>query len=129
MHKILFLTNMNTLYTLFGSSEETEISTSRLSMSREQELNCELVSLANLNGMLAGNFRKLTLRFIVDTDGMLWFAREGTPSSRIPAHFQMTGSPFSQAKCLAAGNFSFKKLFLITQSAFLIDSEASFIIL
>jgi len=100
---------MNRLCTLFGSSEEAEISTSRLSRSREQELNCELVSLANLKGMLVGTTPKLKLRFIVDTDGMLWFALEGIPSSRIPAHFQMTGSPFLQAKCLAAGNFSFIK--------------------
>jgi len=100
---------MNTLYTLFGNSEETEISTRGASNRSNPQLNCELVSLANLNGMLAGNLLKLKFRFIVDTDGMLWFAREGNPSRSTPAHSQMTGSPFSQAKCLAAGNFSFKK--------------------
>ncbi|MEI7489687.1 MAG: hypothetical protein WCJ72_20165 [Chryseobacterium sp.] len=109
MHKILFLINMKTLKTLFGNKAEVVISTSRLSVPRNSELNCKLVSLANLKGMLVDKPQKLKLRFIVDTDGMLWFAREGNPSRSIPAHSQMTGSPFFQANCLAAGNFSFKK--------------------
>lgn len=48
-------------------------------------------------------------RWLVDTDGKLWFANEGSPSMVTPAHFQMTGQVRGKASCLAAGNITFSE--------------------
>ncbi len=46
-------------------------------------------------------------RFLVDVNGVLWFAEEGTPSKSVPAHYQMTEEHRSVACCLTAGNIEF----------------------
>lgn len=52
----------------------------------------------------------LALRFIVDLDYRLWFAREGLASNKTPSHHEMTGMERSEAKCITAGiaNISYK---------------------
>jgi hypothetical protein len=50
---------------------------------------------------------KLKIRYMVDTAGKLWLAEEGGASSRIPAHYQMTGASAKEASCIAAGNITF----------------------
>lgn len=47
-------------------------------------------------------------RFLVDTQGKLWFALENRPPNTVPKHFQMTGDPFESACCFTAGNIKFK---------------------
>ncbi|AUH71721.1 hypothetical protein [Legionella sainthelensi] len=47
------------------------------------------------------------LRFLVDTAGVAWFARENQPGISAPKHFQMTGESQNKAKCLTAGNIKF----------------------
>ncbi|ARB92339.1 hypothetical protein A6J40_09205 [Legionella longbeachae] len=47
------------------------------------------------------------LRFLVDTNGIAWFARENQPDISAPKHFQMTGESQNQARCLTAGNIKF----------------------
>lgn len=58
---------------------------------------------------LLKNLNKATYRFLMDTNAKLWFAEEGSPTPNRPAHFQMTGLTFDNAKCLAAGNLKFCK--------------------
>ncbi|WP_454782105.1 hypothetical protein [Legionella sp. WA2022007384] len=48
-----------------------------------------------------------TLRFLVDMDGRVWFARETRPNISAPKHFQMTGKPQNKAQCQTAGNIKF----------------------
>jgi hypothetical protein len=102
------MNNMNTMHALFGDGDEVHCSININSIPRNHILDCELVSLSNLKTFLVDSPEKKDLRFIVGTDGILWFAPEGIPSINVPAHFQMTGSSFYNAKCLTAGNFSFK---------------------
>jgi hypothetical protein len=100
---------MKSLYTLFDNKEDAVIKSDVMCFSRNPELNCKLVPLANLKEFFVESPKKLKLRFIVDTDGILWFAPEGRPNRTTPAHYQMTGSPYMDARCLAAGNFYFRK--------------------
>jgi len=48
-----------------------------------------------------------TIRYLVDLNKNLWFAKEGAPNKTIPAHYQMTGEKDDAAYCLAAGNIEF----------------------
>jgi len=48
-----------------------------------------------------------TIRFLVDIYGRLWFGEEGGPSRSVPAHYQMTGDPANNARCITAGNITF----------------------
>lgn len=47
------------------------------------------------------------LRFLVDSSGMAWFARETYPGIHTPKHFQMTGDLQEKARCITAGNIKF----------------------
>ena len=47
------------------------------------------------------------IRFLVDTAGIAWFARETYPDIIAPKHFQMTGAPQNNAHCSTAGNMRF----------------------
>lgn len=53
------------------------------------------------------NKEKRDLRFIVDTQGKAWFARESHNKYPSPAHYEMTGAPQNEAKCRTAGNLWF----------------------
>ncbi len=57
--------------------------------------------------------QKNCFRYLVDTSGKLWLAAEGSANSTVPAHFQLTGMPRIQARCLTAGNLKFDKNRLI----------------
>lgn len=48
------------------------------------------------------------LRFLVDSSGTAWFARETRPWLPAPKHYQMTGAPLDHAQCATAGNLKFK---------------------
>lgn len=67
-------------------------------------------SLATVYSLLeekALNSEKTDLRFLVDSTGQAWFARETHNDFPAPAHYQMTGSPQSQAYCRTSGNLFF----------------------
>lgn len=55
----------------------------------------------------AMNGEKTDLRFLVDTTGKAWFARETHSDFPAPAHYQMTGLPQNMAYCRTAGNLFF----------------------
>ncbi|MCX7116706.1 MAG: hypothetical protein NTW94_02120 [Legionellales bacterium] len=45
------------------------------------------------------------LRYLVDTENKLWFALEGPGGGHYtPCHYQMTGEPSSNSRCIAVGN-------------------------
>ncbi len=54
---------------------------------------------------------KYRIRFLIDADLVIWFAREGIADHTIPAHYQMTGMPLTTARCIAAGNITFSNDF------------------
>ncbi|USQ13428.1 hypothetical protein J2N86_12155 [Legionella lytica] len=50
------------------------------------------------------------LRYLVDVNGVAWFARETHNDAPIaPAHYKMTGSPRNAAYCKTAGNLFFSE--------------------
>ncbi|CAM4403627.1 MAG: hypothetical protein LEGION0403_FIIPPAGN_00857 [Legionella sp.] len=74
-------------------------------------VNCEassfsIKSLLTLKELLARE-EETVFRFLVDTEGKLWFAFETRPHNNAPKHFQMTGAPLDAASCLTAGNIKF----------------------
>ncbi|MDR3502640.1 MAG: hypothetical protein P4L79_08665 [Legionella sp.] len=74
-------------------------------------VNCEansfsIKSLLTLKELLAKK-EETVFRFLVDTEGKLWFAFETRPHNNAPKHFQMTGAPLDAASCLTAGNIKF----------------------
>lgn len=50
---------------------------------------------------------KYKARYYVDAGLVIWFAKEGTPSSTIPAHYQMTGETSGSARAVIAGTIEF----------------------
>ncbi|MCA0402423.1 MAG: hypothetical protein LCH30_01365 [Proteobacteria bacterium] len=75
-------------------------------------VNCQansfsIQSLSTLNQLLEQKIETV-FRFLVDTEGKLWFAFETRPNNNAPKHFQMTGDPIEMASCLTAGNLKFK---------------------
>ncbi|MCL9683624.1 hypothetical protein [Legionella maioricensis] len=66
-----------------------------------------LVTVSSLLEEKELNREKTDLRFLVDTNGQAWFARETHNDFPAPAHYQMTGLPQSQANCRTAGNLFF----------------------
>lgn len=75
-------------------------------------VNCEansfsVNSLSTLKELLVQE-KETIFRFLVDTEGKLWFAFETRPHNKAPKHFQMTGDPLETACCLTAGNIKFK---------------------
>lgn len=46
---------------------------------------------------------RYAVRFVVDTDGQLWFAQEGERRETVPAHSEM------RSRCYSAGNLFFSK--------------------
>lgn len=74
------------------------------------ECTFSIQSLATLEQLLAEKRLKKedpVLRFLVDTSGAAWFARETGPWNQAPKHFQMTGLPQNEACCSTAGNIKF----------------------
>jgi hypothetical protein len=74
-------------------------------------VNCEansfsIKSLLTLKELLVRE-EETVFRFLVDTEGKLWFAFETRPHNNAPKHFQMTGAPLEMANCLTAGNIKF----------------------
>ncbi|MFJ1269104.1 hypothetical protein ACD661_11085 [Legionella lytica] len=74
-------------------------------------VNCEansfsIKSLLSLKELLVKEEEDV-FRFLVDTEGKLWFAFETRPHNNAPKHFQMTGAPLEAASCLTAGNIKF----------------------
>lgn len=68
-------------------------------------------SLSTLEKLLAEKRSKKEipiLRFLVDSSGVAWFARETHLGIDAPKHFQMTGESLEKARCLTAGNIRFK---------------------
>lgn len=65
-----------------------------------------------LNAEASGE-KEVRVRFLVDTAGQLWLARERNEDSSkerlnpSPAHFMLTGETGSSARCLTAGTFYF----------------------
>ncbi|MDR3503473.1 MAG: hypothetical protein P4L79_12925 [Legionella sp.] len=89
----------------------------RFRSNNSKKINCDLEyfihSLATLGELLAE--KKLggevpDLRYLVDTNGQAWFARETRDNAPIaPPHYRMTGSPRNAAYCKTAGNLFFSE--------------------
>ncbi len=73
------------------------------------DLDCVLYPIYQLDQLTRVMQQKNTFiaRFVVNQEGVLWFAEEGVPESNIPAHYQMCSEHASNAWCLTAGNIEF----------------------
>lgn len=70
-----------------------------------------ILSLSTVEDLLAeirAKKEKPILRFLVDTSGTLWFARETFVGVHAPKHYQMTGARLHEAQCITAGNIKFQ---------------------
>ncbi|MBN9229909.1 MAG: hypothetical protein BGO90_05680 [Legionella sp. 40-6] len=71
----------------------------------------DIYSLTTLNNLLTKkiiNQETPTLRFLIDVQGVAWFAEETLPGIKAPKHYQMTGKNINEAFCITAGNIKFK---------------------
>lgn len=72
-------------------------------------LECFVYPISKLDelALLMRKKNTFTARFLVDMNGILWFAEEGAPTKNVPAHYQMIANHASSAFCLTAGNIEF----------------------
>lgn len=57
----------------------------------------------------SNNEKIIIIRWVLTPEGELLLAKEGAPTSTIPAHFAMTGLSHDSAVCKASGNAGFDK--------------------
>jgi hypothetical protein len=104
---IPFLNKVQLSKEFFSSPPDSGTTFSAGKMAVHCEANSfSIKSLSTLKELLAKE-EETVFRFLVDTDGKLWFAFETRPHNNAPKHFQMTGSPLDAACCLTAGNIKF----------------------